>query len=297
MALEPGVIDAQWTCKLSKLDGQKIGAEITSENPLTVGETFQLTCEGGSVDLDREKLSLELPQEAKYALRILKTIDVKPTGAEFFATTWVGAAAEFKHLYLTDGAKRVDLGPLKLEAKSVIPEEKAKEAKPFDPYAPVHLNLPAYVWLALALVLAVIGLWVAWMVAGLVKRKRLKSLLTKNAITMSPFHFFHKELRRLTRQGVSDSNVYIKELNEAFRWYLTRTFFVNALMAKPKTITTEIQKADPTTFKAVKRDLTLALTELEKAYAEKQKLSDADIHQLTELCRSLADRINLEREA
>lgn len=301
MALEPGVIDAQWTCKLSKREGngkeQKIGAELTPENPVTVGEKFQMTCEGGSVDLQRDHLSLELPQEAKYVLRILKTIDVKPTSAEFLATTWSGEAVEFKHLYLTDGAKRVDLGPLKIEVKSVIPAEKAQEAKPYDPYAPVLLNLPLTVYLVIAVVLGVIGTWAAWLVGKYLRKKRLKSLIEKNAITMSAFNFFNKELRRLTRQGATDSKQYVTELHDAFRWYLTREFFISAINAKPKQILRDIQKKDPTTFKLVKRDLMLALTELEKALAEKQDLSDADIQQLTDLCRSLADRIHSSIES
>ncbi len=294
-------MEAKWTCQLAKLDSRgQPGEALSEEAPITVGERFHMACEGPAAPLDSQALSLELPPNAKYAIRILEARSIEDTRAEFIATTWVGSTVEFPKLILTDKKTSIDLGPLKIFAKSVIPAEAQQaeqppEAKP--PYAPVQLGLPGYVWIFVGLILVILALWGFWIARASMKRRRLKSLLEKNQIAMTPYNFFNKELRRLSRTGPHDTKEYVKELNESFRWYLTRELVVPAVDSGPSQIVREIRKKHPEVLKPVKRELTLALNELEKALSAKQVVGDEDVSQLTELCRTLADRIHAVRSA
>lgn len=281
----------KWECQASKLDksGSR-SALIDESSPVTVGEKFVLICEGSSVDLDPAKLTLELPKNAKYALRIMETRELKDGRGEFIATTWVGKPLSFPRLLLTDGVNKIDLGPLSIPVKSSIPQEKQQDPKPFDAYGPVKLQWPAYVWIAMAVLVAIAALWGGFLVYRIIKQKRLKSLLAKNQIALTPFNHFNKDLRRIVRAGSSDVLNSLKDLRESFRWYLTRELVISALTETPAQILKTLARKHPQILKALKRDLSLALNELDKA-ANGTAADEADLTQLTDLCRTLADRI------
>lgn len=289
---------AKWTCQTLRFDDKGgPGASITDQNPVTVGEKFLLVCEGGGVELNQAKLSLELPKKARYALRILETRGLEAGRGEFVVTTWVGQSVSFPTLILTDGSNRVDLGPLAINTKSSIPEEKQKEPQPYDPYGPVKLGLPVTVWILIAIVLCLIGAWAAWLASRLLKRKRLKTLLAKNQIALTPFNQFNKDLRRIVRAGSGDLPASIKDLRESFRWYLTRDLVIPATTESTPRILKEIGRKHPKILKSQKRDLSLALNELDKAATSPESTSETDLVQLTDLCRTLADRIQRLKEA
>ena len=281
----------KWECQASKLDNSgSRSALIDDSNPLTVGEKFVLICEGSSVDLDPAKLTLDLPKNAKYALRILETRQLKDGRGEFIATTWVGQPLNFPRLLLADGANKVDLGPLSIAVKSSIPQEKQQDPKPFDAYGPVQLQWPAYVWIAVAILIAIAALWSGFFTHRIIKQKRLKSLLAKNQIALTPFNHFNKDLRRIIRTGSGDILTSLKDLRESFRWYLTRELVISALSETPAQILKSLARKHPLILKALKRDLSLALNELDKAVSG-TAADEADLNQLTDLCRTLADRI------
>ena len=301
----PGVVDAIWTCKLTKMDQRGQPAEaLTEANPLTVGEKFLMSCGGPSVELDQNHLGLMLPKQAKYAIRILEQRSLTSDHGEFIATSWVGSTVEFKQLLMSDGKKTVDLGAVKLTMKSVVkppaegaPGEQQKKPEPFPPNGPVYLGLPVYVWIVATAILFVVLGWIGYFVARYLQKRRLKTLLAKNPIALSPFNYFNKELRRLSRGSVGDPGVYMKELNEAFRWFLTREFKISALDSPVKQVLKDVKEKNPLMTKPVSRDLSLALNEMQKALDLNQKLADQDLMQLTDLCRSLADRLNLQKDA
>ena len=280
-----------WNCEPSLMDsrGQPAGA-ITEQTALTVGDKFLLTCQGPIVDLDRDHLALELPKQAKYALRIMETRALTADHAEFIATSWIAAPVEFKQLYLSDGKNKVDIGPLAIAMKSVIPKDKQAEPKPFDPWGPLRLGLPIYVWITIAIVVALIGLWAAYLIGKMLKRKRFLSLLNKNQIALTPYNQFNKDLRRFARQPLTASapESFAKELSEAFRWYLARELFVPAVGASTTFLLRDMARRHESLYKKVSRDLGLALREIDQA----KELKPEDVHQLIELCRSLADRIH-----
>lgn len=289
--------ETQWSCHISRWNEQGGPAgELDSE--LTVGQKFHLGCEGPSVDLKKDTLRLELTAATPYALRILETRSLTPSQADFIAATYLVGDVELKDPILTDGNRRVNLGTIQFKSASVITPQNNPENKPFPPWAPVAMGLPLYVWIAIAVLLLIAGSAATVAVRRSLQRRRLLAMLAKNATALSPFNQFNKDLRRLGRQfpaarewSPETTAQYISELDRGFRWYLARELVIPALDSRPRSLVREVRKVDRTLHKEVRRELQLALTELEKALAAQQKVSSEDAQQLSELCRSLADRI------
>ena len=288
--------DVEWTCKPSKLDdkGNPAGDLI---DQITVGAKFHLACEGPSVALKADQLALELPKAAKYQLRILKTIAISDTRGEFIATTWTTGQIKFKDPILTDGTHRVGLGSFDLNVASVIVPEKNPESKPIGPFGPIYLGWPIWIWFALGLVAAIIVGVLLESGRRVVKSRRFYRMLEKNKIALSPYNQFNKDLRKLHRQ-VSAGTLpegFFPELNEVFRWYLTRELSIDALKASSSTILRALKKSEFELYRRLNHDLALALAELEKANYSRSRPTLDDAYQLIELCRKVADAISSGR--
>jgi hypothetical protein len=292
------VPDARWSCKSYQLEasGQPAG-ELTG--PITVGQKFLLRCDGPPVALSKEALRLELPKEQRYSLRILETRSLVETQGDFIATTWVGGDQKLEHIALTDGTKRVSLGPLEIKTSSVITQEKNPENKPFAPWGAQALAWPMYIWTAITIVLAVVALAVWLVVRRSMRRRRLLLELKNHASALSPVNQFNKDLRKITKQiplgstswESQQSQGYFKELDEAFRWFLARELVVPALRERPRAVVKTVKKTDPKIHKEIRRDLLLALDELDKTIASSKPASVDDAQQLGDLCRKVADQI------
>jgi hypothetical protein len=81
-------VDAQWSCKTAGINPKGDPEGELPEN-LSVGTKFFLLCEGPQLVLSKDHLSLELPKDAKYALRLLETKSLSDTKGEFVATSWI----------------------------------------------------------------------------------------------------------------------------------------------------------------------------------------------------------------
>lgn len=307
-AMPPPVApDVQWSCKPSALSADGKPAGDISES-LTVGQKFLLACEGPSVKLEASRLHLELPKEHKYVLRILQTKSLNETSAEFIATTYVapGGELKFKNPVMSDGEKRVGMGDFAIPVQSVIKQEENPERKPFGPWSPTKIDWPASVYIAIAVLCVAVGTVIGLAIARSIERKRLLALLEKNAIALSPYNQFNKDLRQLNRQftglgtkkwGPETAREYIRDLNQSFRWFLTRELVIPALEARPARVLNQVSKVDKKLHKEVRKDLFVALNELKSALEAEQAASAEDAQQLSELCRTLADRVARARSA
>jgi hypothetical protein len=288
--------EVDWTCKTSKLgaNGQPAG-DLTEQ--ITVGTKFHLACEGPMVALKADHLSLELPQPAKYQLRILKTIALTDTRGEFIATTWTAGQLKFKDPILTDGTHRVGLGAFDVNVASVITPEKNPESKPIAPFGPIFLGWPMWIWIALAIVGAVIVVGLLESGRRILKSRRFYSMLDKNKIPLSPYNHFNKDLRKLHRQiGALSASAavpegFFRDLSDVFRWYLTRELSIDALKTSPGAILKAFKHSHAELYRKFNHDLALALAELEKASVSRNNPTLQDAHQLIELCRKVADGI------
>lgn len=293
-----------WACESRQLDASGNAGEALAE-PLTVGQKFVLRCEGSPISgLNREKLRLELPKEHQFALRILEVKSIGETGGEFVAVTWVASEGRLEPV-LTDGNARVSLGQVELKARSVITPETNPENKPFPPWGSAILPWPVYMWVVVGVLLALLVGSILLAVRKTLARRRLLKLLKDNAPALTPYHQFNKELRKIVRQipggptpwTPDEAQKHFTELDQSIRWFLARELVIPAIDSRPKRVVREVEKVAPNLFKEIRKDLLLALTELEKAISNAKAAKAEDAHQLTELCRRLADRIGKPRSA
>jgi hypothetical protein len=190
------------------------------------------------------------------------------------------------------------MGDQELNVASVINPQENPEGKPYGPLAPFTLPWPIWVWLIVAGFAALISLALWIPVRRSMKRKKLLSMLEKNAIATSPFNHFNKELRRLVRLVPTttsqpwhegDARTFFRELDSAFRWFLTRELVIAANDASPAKVVADVKKANRAVWSAHRKDLRLVLDELKKTQNGRPAIEDAV--QLSELCRTLSDHI------
>ena len=288
----------EWKCALNGLDGDGKSTGAAPEG-LTVGSKFLLSCEGPPAPLDKAKLALVVAKQDRYLLRLLETRSLTDTRGEFVATSWASGQITFPGPILSDGATRVNLGEIKLSVASVLDPQKNPEMKPFPPWGPVALAWPAWVWLAIALFAAAMVALISWRLKRSLRRKRLLQLLEKNPIVGEPYHHFNKELRRLTRQvpvesgawSLKDKGQYLHEIDQALRWYLARELVLPAFDRSTSEMARDLKDLDKSLHGRLKRDFTVAFTELESAIRRPERVNVEDAHQITELARTLADRV------
>ncbi len=302
-------VDAEWTCKTFAMDERGQAAGELSQ-AITVGTEFLLVCEGPSVVLAQTKLGLELNKTQRYALRLLQTRSMTDVRAEFVATTWMAGQIKLSNLILSDGASRVNLGNIELNVASVIDQKTNPEGKPHPPWAPMLLAWPLWVWVAIGSAILLVVLVFVALVYRRVQHKRLLSMLESHPITLTPYHQFNKELRRLNRELPSkegswpDERVqdFLRELDQTLRWFLARELIVPAVDRSPREVVRSIKRADERLFKLIRRDLGVILSELHKAQRLKPSASDAqrvsvsDAQQLIDLARMVADRVDSAKE-
>ncbi|MES2963706.1 MAG: hypothetical protein V4760_07425 [Bdellovibrionota bacterium] len=285
--------DKQWACKI----------QPRAEGEITVGTKLVMLCEGEPATLVKESLRIENREDMKYALRLLEVKSLDETKAELVVTSWMAGEIEVPNSVLTDGKLRVGIGDQKLTVATVIDPQSNPEGKPFGPFAPFALPWPIWLWLVVALIAALISLALWIPVRRSMKRKKLLTMLEKNAIALSPFNHFNKELRRLTRLVPTsasqpwhegDARTFFRELDAAFRWFLARELVISAVEGSPSKILAEVKRANPDVHSMNRKDLRLVLDELEKTQNGRPAIEDAT--QLAELCRTLSDRIAKSKE-
>jgi hypothetical protein len=295
--------DVQWNCKTSPINSKGEGDTTSLEN-LTVGTKFYLICEGAPLALAKDKLSLELPKETQYALRLLETRSLSDTKGEFIATTWMAGELKLTNPILTDGTKRIGLGEMSLNVTSVIDPKTNPESKPYSPWTVLALAWPLWIWGFLLMVLFAAALAFGLRFRSSTRRKRLLKMLEKNAIAMSPYHQFNKDLRKLSREIPSDTAGWtlqsekdlFRNLDEALRWYLARTLVIQTFDRRPNEIVRDLKRVSHRLQSELKRDLVITLSEVEKAAGSQKRTTIDDALQILELTRGLADRVHKAQE-
>lgn len=320
--------DVQWNCKVEKFgsDGTPAG-ELAAK--ITVGEKFFLSCDGPTAHLEKNSLSLEVPKEMQYMLRLLDARSVGETSAQFVATTYMVGDFDFKNPILTDGKTRVGLGQFSLHSVTVITKEKNPENKPYGPWSAQAVTWPAAIWLILAALCAVIVLMISLALRRSARLKKLRVWLGLNQSALTPYNQLNRDLRMLSRKipagrefRASESEEYFAELERSFRFYLTRELDIYAVDAKSSVLLRDLKRVHPQLFKEHHRRIGFIFKEIaalqKMAGRENTKLnksteaslvmstgaassradakvktgSIADAQQLTETCRKLADLID-----
>ncbi len=293
-------MNVSWDCKLKGLGADSKPTDVLPAT-INVGTKLTLVCEGPLANLNKKNLTIETNEAQKYALHLIEARELTETSAVLIVTPWRAGEWKLQNPALTDQVLRVGLGDQQFTVATVIDAKTNPEGKPFPPQHPLTLAWPMWLWL----LAAAIGVGLLYLL-GLalrksLKRKKLLTLLEKNATALSPVNHLNKELRKQQRQiplqgapwPAEDSKKFFMELDSQFRWFLARELVIQALDGSVGSILAELKKADPDVYKHSHRDLRVALLELRKAQAAQPSGDDAV--QLMDLVRKVADRIAKER--
>lgn len=299
----PMKVDVRWVCNV-----QKAGVDEAPSGPLpgpmTVGEKFVVTCEGDTASLQKEKLILQLPKNEMFTLRLLRVQELTDNRCVLTVTSYKVGASTLKEVALSDGTRAIGLDGIRFELSSVVNPQENPEGKMFAPASPVALAWPMWIWLVCGAVLALLALWglAAFRIRS--QRRELLDELARHGTALTPYNQFNKDVRALGRQfplaqtkawTPEMATQFIEEVNRCFRWYLAREFIVPAFRWSPDAIIRELRRKHERLYQRIEAELRLALSELSKGLAAREKISALDGQQILDLCRKVADDVQRER--
>ncbi len=285
-----------WNCRI---EGEP------KEGQWTVGEVFNLQCEGPGVEFLSTDLHFEGQEKIQYKLRILEVLEDSGHSLQLKITSYNPGRHRFEKLYIVDqGEEMVRVEPLEFQVKSVI-KNPMQEA--FGPVMAVKMAYPSWLWLAfvLPLVISVFCLLFWW------RRKaqmfRVIQELKQHNTALGPFNQLNRDLRHLERQSDfrkkeewSDSKKqsYIESLDQVFRMYLLREFYIPALDWNSGLVTKTLSRQDRHFYRHYGDPLKQFLKELDRAKRDFVKIKDQDCRQLTRMARKVSQSIwNLRRNS
>jgi hypothetical protein len=279
----------QWKCRV---EGKP------SDEQWTVGETFVLNCEGPTVEFASTELTFQEKDKTGYELRILEVEKQTENHLILQATSYVPQAHQFKDLQIQDqGHSVARVEPFQLPVKSVITNP---NQKPYGPAGAVTLSYPT--WLTLVLVAALLGSFIYW-IFWFRRRRQMRGVieeLKQHNTALGAFNQFNKDLRVLGRKHIFGDDKhwseqakqrYIENLDEIFRLYLLREFYVPALDWSSGPTLRSIAKQDKAFYPRYGAELSKCLKELDRAKEDVQKLQAHDCQQLTQMTKKVTQAI------
>jgi hypothetical protein len=268
---------------------------LSQDQPLTVGQPFELVCDGEmSVPLTKTAQFVWPDENAKYTLQLLEVRDSTLNHFTLLVTSY--RVGEHKDLVakISDGTTTVETSPLQLKVATVL--EQGDEPKPEPSVGPFYISYPLWLWFSIAgaiLIILLTGFFVIYR-----KRARQKVLqeLDKYMTMLPPFSQFSKDLRVFVRDlGMHKPDVsagaMAQRLDEIFRLYLVRELRVPAHTATDAEVMREIRRTHRFLFDDLRADLHRTLSELSHAKDDLSKITFKDCEDLLYLVRSLADKI------
>lgn len=263
----------------------------------TVGETFHLKCDGPSAKFLSTDLQFKLPEKAQYQLRILETEKQSDNSLYLLVTSYNAGNHNLSDLYIMDqGEEVVKVEPLILQVKSVLEKP---DQKPFGPIMAMKLTYPQWIWVVLLGVLVVTFLFSVFRLRRRIQMKRVIEELKQHNTALGAFNQFNKDFRQLGRHYIFGSEEwsaekkekYIAGLDEVFRMYLLREFFVPALDWKSKLVLKTISHQDKKRFGVYGDELQKFINELDRAKSDTDKLRVHDCKQLTQMAKRVTQNI------
>ena len=279
-----------WTCQIesSPRDGE-----------WTVGEIIPLSCEGPRVSFESTDLQFAHADPLqKYSLKILDVESQTENSLQLRATTYTPGANEFKATVLTDKGRPVlQVESMVIPTKSVI---KSEDPKPFGPITAFKVGYPLWLWLGLAaLILGILFLSV-FRFRRKVQMKKVIDELQQHNTALGAFNQFNKDIRQLGRSYIfgeqkawpeEKKQRYVQSLDEIFRMYLLREFFVPALDWDTNLTLRTLSSQDKKRFFRYGHDLKRVLQELDQAKKDTDKLKAQDCKQLTQMTTRVSQQI------
>jgi hypothetical protein len=295
---------------------------------ITVGDLFRLHCQGQSQGQEEQSLNtsndfITDPQsyiphsyirvdKDKYILKIIETplnevtttSSVGGSSFEVIVTSYRVGDQNIPEAQWVTSQGIHNLKGIHFKVESIInPQQPPQE--PFGPAGPFSLKLPMMYWIVLAVVISVVLIFS--IVFGVLKhqRKRLIAKLKEKDSSLSPYHQINAKLRQMMREYAFFSSGklsseeglrIVNALDEMFKLYLTREFYIPAFDWRAKTILRDFKRRHRGLSIYSSDDLSLLLRELAKAQESKTlkltfKLVDSDVSHLIKSIRLFVDKI------
>ncbi len=265
---------------------------------LTVGAHFALRCQGPMAVMDPKTAEIRLDQADAHKLQLIRLQNPTSGQMDLLVVSYVVGEHNLKAVQLTDAQNSVVLGDLKFAVVSVQdPQQPAKE--PFPPMGPMTF-FPWFFVSVIVLVIASVGSVIVFNVL----RRRRRTLMLKEVLgkvyQSTPGPELFRELRLLQRQflflidpkasteGAPLVDI-LRGLNSFFRIYLVRTYLVPA----HKIPTAKTLKEMSVIFEKRPDRLTSlsqVMRELDRALENPDKVTGADLAQLTRLIREWVEQ-------
>ncbi len=270
----------------------------------TVGETFGLICEGPTASFQSTELSFKEKDKSGYELRVLEVQQQSENQLNLVATSYVPKPHKFAALTIEDqGQPVVKVEPFELQVKSLITDP---EQKFIGPAGAIQMGYPNWIWVVLGVVVVGSAFFGLFRMNRRAQMRRVIEELKAHNTALGAFNQFNKDLRTLGRKHIfgdekswSDlkKQRYLENLDEVFRMYLLREFYVPALDWNSSLVVRTISKQDKRRFQRYGTDLQKFLKELDRAKTDAEKLQVHDCQQLTQMAKRVTQSIWRVRRA
>lgn len=279
-----------WTCQIesSPRDGE-----------WTVGEIIPLSCEGPRVTFESSELQFAHADPLQnYSLKILEVENQTANSLQLKVTTYTTGANAFKATVLMDKGRPVlQVESLMIPTQSVIEKP---DQKPYGPITAFKLGYPLWLWISFAAVLVVFLFFGLFRLRRKVQMKKVIDELQQHNTALGAFNQFNKDIRQLGRNYIFGEQKawseekkyrYVQSLDEIFRMYLLREFFVPALDWESSLTLKTLAKQDKRRFQRYGHDLKRVMQELDQAKKDSDKLKSQDCKQLTQMAAQVSQQI------
>ncbi len=278
-----------WSCRVE-------GAP--KDQQWTVGEIFNLVCDGPAAKFLSTELSFKEEKKSGYELRVLEVVKQTENELVMVATSYVPQPHKFEALFIQDqGESVVRVEPFNLPMKSVITDP---QQKPFGPSGAVSLAYPVWIWIVLAVVLLATAFFGLFRMNRRAQMRRVIEELKQHNTALGAFNQFNKDLRTLGRKHIFGDEKnwndlkkqrYLENLDQVFRMYLLREFYVPALDWSSGLVLRTVSKQDKRRYDRYGAELQKFLKELDRAKADVEKLQVHDCQQLTQMAKKVSQTI------
>lgn len=264
----------------------------------TVGEVFGLHCEGPSAEFYSTELTFKEEGKTGYELRVLEVVKQSENSLDLKATSYVPAVHQFQKLAIVDQkVVVVKVEPFTLPLKSVITNP---EQKPFGPIMAMKMSYPMWIWIVLALILIGGAFFGLFRINRKAQMRKVIEELKQHNTALGAFNQFNKDVRTLGRQYIfgdekswneNKKQRYLESLDEVFRMYLLREFYVPALDWNSSLVLKTISIQDKKRYGIYGDHLQKFLKELDRARADSNKIQVHDCKQLTQMAKRVTQSI------
>lgn len=282
------------------------------EAPLSVGQDFLLNCIGDwPRGIQPESVSLSLPPEAKYVLRMRSFELRSKTEADLKVLSYTPGRVQLPDLTLNTNQGEISLGPIEFEVHSVlVAPDPGKQPEPFGPIGPAIISWPwIYTILIVIFVLGAMGAVGSYFLRKWQRRRLLDQLQTSNS-SQSPENQFYQNIRSLQRKNplffaeaaaVSTQGTHSDEalqalvtLEDALKTYLVRQFLIPAFHWKPNLICRDFLKQNRRYHSELSSQLLVLLNEFYKI-KKTQMCTDIDAQTLFKKTQKWVDEVEKTR--